>query len=66
MLSFECSYCVCFSFLFDFLKYTPGVRTIGDLPWIWVDLAKLHLMGCDGLAIAIEDQKSGAGRPLID
>lgn len=38
----------------------------GYLPWMWVDLAKFHLVGCNGFTIAVEDQKPGAGRPLID
>jgi hypothetical protein len=33
---------------------------------MWVDLVKLDLMRRDGFTITIENQKSGAGRTLID
>jgi hypothetical protein len=42
-----------------------GLST-GYLPWMRVNLAKFHLMGCDGFTITVEDQKPRAGRPLID
>jgi hypothetical protein len=37
-----------------------------DPPGLWIELLKFLLGGCYGLTVAIEENRSGAGRSLIE
>jgi hypothetical protein len=43
-----------------------GAREVKHLPWVRIVLLEFNLMRRHGLAVAVKDQKAGAGGSLIN